>query len=692
MESIKEWGIHYKRNLLFVLMAILLLMFVCLFVKLEIWDGIPEYATHIGNRDDEQFIYNFEEDVVIQQEFTCDRPFDFITLSFSDHDQTIQGKTIIQIDEKATGEKIYYGEIENSSIHYGEYVKIFLESGGQAGKTYLLTLYETDTEGTLLGIFGYLAEEGKGALVNGMRSEYAVSLGMHTETNLFKKLVVFITVLLIIMLLLCLGATWKRGGKEENLFLCIALPLGAAFLCLLSINPVHDGATHLAKVYQYSNMLLGWDKSALGRSGYVYLKEDEKECFDSLYQENFSENEQAQISWEIYEDFGDNTTNTPLLKSHEYRETATSSVWEYFPGILGMTLGRLLGVSARANLLLTKIFFFLFYVAACYYAIRTAPRFKTGIAFTALLPMALYQATGITYDSVVIAVMMMIIALWLKARENPLLKREWFYLIALAYIIGCCKGGFYSVVLFLFFIVPAINMGGKKKKALLIFCLLGTAAVAVLITSFRVYLPYLQGVFEIQAAGAALEEPTQKGTITDNQIIVELIPEKGTISYGVMYIVREPLQCAKLIFHTLWNRMDYYMGSLIGYRMAWSDRTTPWFIVVAFYILLCMGILETSEKKNGVLRLKERIGCAILIGMEIVAFHLLMLIETPIGNKVINGVQGRYFIAWIPVILMLCSDKIAMVKTSSIRKIFLLYGFVEVMYFLYFLIIFFNIN
>ena len=71
MESIKEWGIHYKRSLLFVLMAILLLLFVCLFVKLEIWDGIPEYATHIGNRDDEQFIYNLEEDVVIQQEFTC---------------------------------------------------------------------------------------------------------------------------------------------------------------------------------------------------------------------------------------------------------------------------------------------------------------------------------------------------------------------------------------------------------------------------------------------------------------------------------------------------------------------------------------------------------------------------------------------------------------------------------------------
>ncbi len=691
MESIKEWGIHYKRSLLFVLMAILLLLFVCLFVKLEIWDGIPEYATHIGNRDDEQFIYNLEEDVVIQQEFTCDRPFDFITLSFSDHDQTIQGKTIIQIDEKDTGEKIYYGEIENSSIHYGEYVKIFLESGGQAGKTYLLTLYETDTEGTLLGIFGYLADEEKGALINGKRSEYAVSLGMHTETDLFKKLVVFITVLLAVMLLLCFGATWKRECKEETLFLCIALPLGVAFLCLLSVNPVHDGATHLAKVYQYSNMLLGWDEDAWARIGYVYLTADEKECFDSLYQENFLINEQAQISWEIYKDFGNNATSTQMLKSHEYRETGTSSVWEYFPGILGMSLGRLWGGSARANLLLTKIFFFLFYIAACYYAIRTTPRLKIGIAFTALLPMALYQATGITYDSVVIAVMMMIIALWLKAREYTLLKREWFYLIALAYIIGCCKGGFYAIVLFLFSLVPRVYVGGKRKKAFLIICMLGVSFWAVMTTSFRVYLPYIQGMLGIQEGEAVLQEAAQRVITTDSQAVVEVIPEQDIISYGIMYLVREPLQCAKLIFHTICDRMDYYIGSLIGYRMAWSDRMTPWYIIVVFYILLCMGMWGSSEKRQGGMQSKERIICAILVGGIVMAFHILMLIETPLGAKVINGVQGRYFIAWVPVMMLALRTNKFSAEAIYGKKLFFYFSIVETLYFFDFLKIFLGI-
>lgn len=687
MEIIKQWVCKNRRNIYFFMTAILVMAFLCVFIGLEIWEKIPGYATHVGNKDEEQFIYSLEEDVVIQQEFSCNRTFDFITLSFSDHDQVIQGKTIIQIDEKDTGNNIYYGEIENRNIHYGDYVEIPFAYGGEAEKVYLLTLYEKDTEGTLLGIFGYFSDGGQSAEINGEESEYAVSLGIHTETALFRKLVLAVSILLALMLLLCLWAVWKGGFKEENLFLCIAIPLGAAYLCLLSVNPVHDGATHLAKVYQYSNLLLGWDQNIY--VGQVYLKADEKECFDSLYSENDRENEQAQICWEMYEDFDVSAERKPLLESHEYRETGASSVWEYFPGILGMSLGRLAGGSARFNLLLTKVFFFLFYIGACYYSIRTAPRLKTGIAFTALLPMALYQATGVTYDSVVISAILMLTALWLKARETALRGKDWVILLLLAYIAGCCKGGFYAVVLPLFFLIPSENAGGKRKKALLCSCLIGIAAIAVLTTSFRVYLPYLQGLLGIQEGKDVLQDAGQGVLAADGQTIVEVVPEQEIAAYGIMYIVREPFQCMRMLFHTIWEKMDYYMGSLIGYRMAWSDEMTPWFIIIFFYILLCISSGRSLRGADRNSQLKERTVCAILLGAEILAFHLLMLIETPSGSKVINGVQGRYFIAWIPVALMLWPVKTLSIEIKNIEKLYLAYGFAEVLYFCSFLMIFF---
>lgn len=145
-------------------------------------------------------------------------------------------------------------------------------------------------------------------------------------------------------------------GKET--FLCIAIPLGAAFLCFLSVNPVHDGPTHLAKVYHYSNMLLGWNEN--DETGYVSLKADEKECFDSAYSEIYRENEQAQVAWETYHDFGVRAQDNSLYTSHQFRETSASSIWEYFPGVIGMTIGRCIGTGARFNILLTKLFFTVF--------------------------------------------------------------------------------------------------------------------------------------------------------------------------------------------------------------------------------------------------------------------------------------------------------------------------------------------
>ena len=143
-------------------------------------------------------------------------------------------------------------------------------------------------------------------------------------------------------------------------------------------------------------MLLGWDEN--DDTGVVSLKADEKECFDSAYSDVYRENSQAQAAWETYHDFGLRTKDNTLYSSHQFRETSASSIWEYFPGVIGMTIGRCIGTGARFNILLTKLFFYGFYIAAVFLAMVISPRLKSCIAFAALLPMAVYQATGITYE------------------------------------------------------------------------------------------------------------------------------------------------------------------------------------------------------------------------------------------------------------------------------------------------------
>lgn len=657
-------------------------LLIFLIVRILLWDYIPTYTTHVGNQDEEQFIYELEEGMVIEQEFSCSRSFDFLTLSFSDHDLTAKGKTIITVENTDTAETVFYGEFENSNINYGEYVRVYPDGGGRADTAYRLTLYEVDTGDVKLGIYGYLSDGDSPVYVNGKPTEYSLSIGMHTETGLYKGLVIFASVMLWIMLILCIFGV-RYGWTEKRLFLCIAIPLGGAFLCFLSVNPVHDGSTHLAKVYHYSNMLLGWDEN--DDTGYVSLRADEKECFDSAYSEIYRENEQAQVAWETYHDFGIRAQGNALYISHQFRETSASSIWEYFPGVIGMTIGRCIGTGARFNILLTKLFFYSFYIIAVFLAMSISFRMKSCIAFTALLPMAVYQATGITYDSVIVAYMILIIAFWLKAREQKLKAAEWVAVAVLSYLIGCCKGGFYAIVVVLFLFVPKESFGNIKRRILAWAGICAAALAGFVTTSLKAYLPYLRGMLGLPTQSSILQQ-------TAGQEIVEKVPGKETIAYGIMYIVREPLECLKIFLNTLFEKADYYIGSMVGYRMAWTDDLTPWFIIILFLIILIISGIFAEDGNAFHIRLKEKGVCVILFSAELAAFHLLMLIETPMGNTVINGVQGRYFIAWLPLIFLIFSGKGCRMDGSAIKRLYVFYGFAEMLFFVYYMRILFGIS
>ena len=410
-------------------------------VKVEVSENIPNYVSHIGHEGEEQFIYHLQDGQMIEQKFSSPRDFDFATINFSDHDTTITGKTFLTVIDQETGELVEYQELDNQDIRYGQPVK-FLQEGGRRGIVYCVILQFEGMGENGLGIYGYRLDE-EGAMVDGKPSEYAVGVGTHSYTNIFKTLGCIVVGGIIFLILLTVILVTQTNLREEYLFLGIAIPMGILFLSFLSGNVVHDGSTHLAKTYHYSNILLGW--GSYDTSNYVYLKEDEAEVFNSAYEDYRRENNVAYEFWETVEDFWENTTNDDLIKSHEFRGTSASSILEYFPGVFGITIGRIFGVSARLNLLIAKSMFLIFYIGTVFLAIRISPYLKTGIAFCALLPMAMYQAAGITYDSVVTAVAFLLIALFFKLREQKLTAGEMALYFMIVIVLGCCKGGFYLV-------------------------------------------------------------------------------------------------------------------------------------------------------------------------------------------------------------------------------------------------------
>lgn len=675
-----------NRELIILLTLVCVVVLGCLLaVKVEIEDYIPGYATHVGHEGEEQFIYYLTDNDVIVQEFTSPQDFDMVSLHFSNHDQVIQGKTFITITDEETKEIVCYEEKNNTDINFTELVEIELTDQGQADRSYILSLSFEGMGDKGLGIFGFsVTEEKSAALIGKAESEYSVAIGTHTYTTRFKTLVTWIVIVMICTLVIGAILTSATRFSEEYLFLGIAIPVGLAFLMFLSVNAVHDGGTHLAKVYHYSNALLGQGKEDV--YGYVKLRSDEAQVFNEIYENRNRANNTAEVYWDSAEHFWDKDDTGEWELSHEYRETSSSSFFEYFPGILGMTIGRIFGGSARFNILLAKMFFFLFYIGMVFWAIKITPCFKTVIAFAALLPMSMYQATGITYDSIVMAVSMVVIALFFKARNKALSRGEAAALFVLAVVLGCCKGGFYLLLLLLFFTIPSVRFGGKKAKCKVCLGSLMFGAIGVAMTYGKSYLPMLQKLFFKAESSEVIAEAVSEVP----NAAVQLIPETKTVAYGISYAFENMIGFIKLFCATIIQEADRYIGSLVGYRMAWTDELISWVVIFAFLGLLWMASSSTDSEQMEVTVL-ERILCAGILAMEVVGFHMIMLIETPVGDNVIRGVQGRYFLAWVPIIMLIIYNGNRKYTLPGKRRLFFYFSVAEAAYLYFFLKIFLGI-
>ena len=666
--------------------AMMLLCFGALGVA-EIKGKVPDYATHMGYDGEEQVIYYLTDGDAIKQEFTSPKDFDAASLHFSDHEQVISGKTLISVTEKETGEQVCYLEKNNSEIHYGQLLMLDFATEGKAGITYVISVNFEGMGDKGLGIFGIPAIEGKEpAQINGLQKEYCVAVGTHTYTDCFIKIVIVTILMAALMVMISIVLVTQTQMKEEGLFLGIAIPMGIAFLLFVSANIVHDGPTHLAKVYHYSNVLLG--KGEMDKRGSVYLRMDEAEAFEEWYNESRRSIMAREIYWSALEDFTQKAESEEWVYSHMYRENNASSFLEYFPAIIGMTLGRVFGGSAYFNIFLAKLFSFIFYLIFVYWSIKISPHLKSVIAFAALLPMSMYQATGITYDSVIIAVGMMTFALFLKAREEMLKRSEIVVLFLSALILGCCKGGFYLLLLLLFLVIPRRTYGSFSKKCFICLGAIGTGGIGLICTYLNTYLPEIKRLFE----SMTVVEAEQAGEIVENggQRVLDMVPETSTAACGVGFVLEAPLDFAKMLVTTVAQKLDFYFGTLIGYRMAWSDMLVPWVLIFAFAALILLAGSDREQKPMLVTN-RERLVAGCLFGLEMLGFHILMLVETPIGSSIINGVQGRYFIAWIPVIAFVLYNKCQKNDEKGIRRLFVCYSVAEAAFLYVFVKIFLGI-
>lgn len=123
------------------------------------------------------------------------------------------------------------------------------------------------------------------------------------------------------------------------------------------------------------------------------------------------------------------------------------------------TLGRLF------NLLLTCV--------CLYFAIKMAPRFKMLLGLVFLLPMAVQQASGYSYDCYVNALTVLVVGYWLKLifEEGPIALKD-IIGITIFTILQAPAKTIYAFAVFLAFLVFSNRFNKKWQNGYLVVLLL----------------------------------------------------------------------------------------------------------------------------------------------------------------------------------------------------------------------------
>ncbi len=309
-------------------------------------------------------------------------------------------------------------------------------------------------------------------------------------------------------------------------------------------------------------------------------------------------------------------------QNYSFPSTAVYSPAAYISSSLGIFIMRLFDFPPIASLYIARIMNLLTWTVLLGAAINFMPRKKWALVFVGLLPMSLFQASTVNADAIAVGSGILFVAyiLHIKDAKRQIKALDWLFLIVLGVLMALAKQVMF-VLLPLVFLLPAARNVRSQLYSLNV----------VLIPIIA-----LLGWFTIISH------------IDLSQHLGESIIPKSQLEF----VMANPHS----YINVLWNTTFYTWGdgvtrSLIG-TFGWADAPLSELITTFGYISL-FALLFVGVKKDSIewLKPKEKILVLIVaLTMWIAICTSLYLYYTPVGFKIVYGLQGRYF---IPLLVLL---------------------------------------
>lgn len=329
-------------------------------------------------------------------------------------------------------------------------------------------------------------------------------------------------------------------------------------------------------------------------------------------------------------------------KFYDFRGTAYYSAVSYLPQSLGILLARLAQLPPILMMYSAKFMVLCVWIILLAFSIRFMPRKKWALVAVGLLPMALFQATSLSADVMAYGLLALAFSLILKFTNekkyvNPK-KITGLLLLLTALTLG---KQIMFIFPFLVLLLPSNAFKNKKdqylKKSILI------------ILPLVFFFAWMISVHSVSITATAALHP---------------VPNEQ-----LRFIFYHPLGYLHAVLGTyFFASSDLIARSFIG-DFGWLDTPLSEFFAALGYISLAFLFLVNYESQKVWLKVKDKY---ILGGLWILYFFAvntaLYVYYDPIKDRVVEGVQGRYFIPLALISIPLLFGNWIKTSESTYRK------------------------
>lgn len=421
----------------------------------------------------------------------------------------------------------------------------------------------------------------------------------------------------------------------HKLFLVAGSAIGLLSLVINTPGSIPDEAAHIKNAYLLSNRLLGiHDTVSAQQASDVYInytssirKEDLKVFTDIVDGESSLQTyREIATEFKVFAAPGD-----AALVDCDFRDNSISPV-AYFPAILGITAARLLHLGGVPLLYLSKLFMLAFYIWGIYWAIKRLPLGKLPVFIIAIMPMCVHLAPSFSYDAVIITFAFMLIAhvLYLAYGDiRSIGRKELIISCLLVFLFTPLKIMIYLPIVLLFFMIPKTRFPSKSRAYIFCFGMLFLGVASIIVFNLSVVLTYTPGQ-----------------TLTNQYV------NAGQPAYTAAWLWQHPVNAVSLILNTTIKNGVYYYITMVGGLLGRLDTPVTHKIIYGFALCLIAACLSERSQEAVVIKTSHRIVFVVLAASTYLFVLIGMTIWwTPFGTDVIQGVQGRYFIPVLPLLI-----------------------------------------